>query len=290
MTTAAADAGMPDPDLTGVRALLLDLDGVLVLKGEPLPGAAEAVRVLLRRGIPFRVLTNSSLWARDTLAGRLAAAGLPIEPGSLVTALSASADLAARRWSGRPVYVLSSRDALREFEGQRLLDDEAALADAASAAAVIVGDAGPAFTWPRLNAAFRLVLGGARLVAMHRNRWWLTPDGVTIDSGAFVRALEFATGRRALLVGKPAPGIFDAAYASLGRPGAGPDLPRQAVLMVGDDLRSDVAGARRSGLRAAFVLSGKQGPADLAAARRRHPGDLPDVVAPSLFDLVRALD
>lgn len=295
--TADLDAALPAPDLSGVRALLLDMDGVLVLKGKPLPGAAEAVSTLLRRGIPFRVLTNSSLWSRDTLARRLQAGGLPIEPSSMVTALSASAELARRRWPGRPLYVLSAPDALREFEGQQLLADEQASADSASAAAVIVGDAGPGFTWPRLNAAFRLVLGGARLVAMHRNRWWLTPDGVTIDSGAFVRALEFATGRRALLVGKPAPGIFDAAYASLAVEGTAPDgggalpdLPREAVLMVGDDLRSDVAGARRSGLRAAFVLSGKQGPADLAAARRRGSADLPDVVAGSLSDLVRALD
>ncbi len=292
---AAAAADVADPPerrraaVTGVRALLLDMDGVVVLKGAPLPGAAEAVGELARRRTPFRVLTNSSLWSRDSLSGLLSRAGIEIAPAALVTALSASAALTRRRWPGRPLYVLAAPDALREFDGQRLLSDEEAAAGG-PAAAVVVGDAGAGFTWARLNAAFRLVRGGARLVAMHRNPWWLTPEGVTLDSGAFVRALEFATGRRALLVGKPAGAFFEAACESLGVTAASRDPGRDAVLMVGDDLQSDVAGAKRVGLRAAFVLSGKHGPADLAAARARGTSWLPDVVAPSLADVVAALD
>jgi HAD superfamily hydrolase (TIGR01458 family) len=275
--------------LSGVRAMLLDMDGVVVLKGAPLPGAAEAVRALSRRGTPFRVLTNSSLWSRDSLSGLLSNAGIEIEPAAIVTALSASAALTRQRWPGRPLYVLAAPDALREFDGQRLLTDEEAAAGG-PAAAVVVGDAGPGFTWQRLNAAFRLVRGGARLVAMHRNPWWLTPDGVTLDSGAFVRALEFATGRHAFLVGKPAGAFFHAACESLGVTAGSGDRGRDGVLMVGDDLRSDVAGAKRAGLRAAFVLSGRHGPADLAAARTRDAALLPDVVAGSLAEVVAALD
>ncbi len=288
-------AGAADPPdrrraaLAGIRALLLDMDGVVVLKGAPLPGAAEAVRALSRRGTPFRVLTNSSLWSRDSLSGLLSKAGIEIEPTAIVTALSASAALARRRWPGRPLYVLAGPDALREFDGQWLLTDEEAAAGG-PASAVVVGDAGAGFTWPRLNAAFRLVRGGSRLVAMHRNPWWLTPEGVTLDSGAFVRALEFATGRRAFLVGKPAGAFFEAACESLGVTKGSADGGRDAVLMVGDDLRSDVAGAKRVGLRAAFVLSGKHGPADLAAARARGASLLPDVVALTLSDVVAALD
>jgi HAD superfamily hydrolase (TIGR01450 family) len=332
--------------LAGVRALLLDMDGVVVARGKPLPGAGEAVAALVARGIPFRFLTNSSLYSRESLSRRLTGAGIRVAAPDIVTALTASATLTAGRWPGRALYVLGAPDALVEFEGQRLLSDEEAAdaarertsglpaADAARGgtggvpgadatregtrglpvAAVIVGDAGPGFTFARLNTAFRLVRGGARLVAVHRNRWWLTPEGETLDSGAFVRAIEYAAGRRALLVGKPAPSFFEAALASLGAPSSGtpgssearpenpPGMPdRRAVLMVGDDLQSDVAAARRVGLRAAFVLSGRHGPADLAAARRRSgvgpdgrgrsdDGRLPDAVAPSLAEIVAALD
>ena len=292
--------------LAGVRALLLDMDGVVILRGQPLPGAADAVATLAARGIPFRVLTNSSLHDRQTLSRLLTAGGIRVDATAIVTALSATASLASRRWPGGALYVLAAPDALREFAGQRLLsDDEAAAAarDGASGspvAAVIVGDAGPEFTFARLNIAFRLVSAGARLVAVHRNRWWLTPDGITLDSGAFVRAIEYAAGRRALLVGKPASSFFEAALESLGVPAEAPDVPgaweRRTVLMVGDDLLTDVAAARRVGLRGAFVLSGKHGAADLAAARRhagsRAPGGvfLPDAVAPSLSEIVAALD
>ncbi len=283
--------------LRGVRAALLDMDGVVVLKGRPIEGAGQAIASLRARGIPFRFLTNSSLWNRDSLAARLSGAGIGVRADEIVTALSASAALAARRWRDRPIYVLAAPDGLREFDGQWLVgDDEAAQLgrDApARVAAVVVGDAGPGFTYERLNAAFRLVRGGARLVAVHRNRWWLTPEGETIDSGAFVRALEYACGRRSLLVGKPSPAFFSEALASLWRAGgtvAGdPALDRRDILMVGDDLQSDIAAARRVGLRAAFVLSGKHGPRDLDLARRRGRQGLPDAVATSLAEIVAAL-
>jgi len=278
--------------LRGVRAFLLDMDGVVVLRGAPLPGAGTAIASLAARGIPFRFLTNSSLYSREALARRLSGAGIPVGAADIVTALSASAALAARRWPEGALYVLGAPEALVEFAGQRLLsDDEASEAaregsQAGEVAAVIVADAGSGFTFERLNTAFRLVRGGARLVAVHRNRWWLTREGATLDSGAFVRAIEYASGRRALLVGKPADSFFRTALATVGVPG---ELGLRDVMMVGDDLQSDIAAARRAGMRAAFVLSGKHGASDLAAARRRG-GLLPDLVAPSLSEIVAALD
>jgi HAD superfamily hydrolase (TIGR01458 family) len=288
MPSAPRDAAIGF-SLGGIHALLLDMDGVVVRRGEPLPGAAEAVAALIRQGVPFRLLTNSSLWCRQSLAHKLLGAGVPIGSDRIVTALSATAALSRRRWPDRPLYVLATPDALREFEGQWLLSDAEATTAGATTAAVIVGDAGAGFTWERLNAAFRLVRGGAQLVAMHRNPWWLTPGGPTLDSGAFVRALEFATGRRALLVGKPAQAIFRAAVDSLAAE-VGRGLAPDAVLMVGDDLQTDVAGARRAGLRTALVLTGKHGPDDLEAARGRGTAALPDLVEPTLGAVVAALD
>ena len=267
--------------LGGVSALLIDVDGVLTSRGLPIPGSGEAIDRLRERGIPFRLLTNTSLVSRRSLAERLGRIGIRVDPGSIVSCLSASAALAAARWAGRPLFVFATPEALTEFEGQLVLSDGEAAADGASVAAVIVGDAERGFTFDRLNLAFRLARSGARLVAMHRNAWWNAEDGLRLDSGAFVRALEFATGRRALIVGKPAPAFYRIAIASLG-------VPAGHIAMVGDDPVTDVGGAARIGLRTALVLTGRTSAADLRTpARGAAP---PDAVAPSLAEVVAALD
>ncbi len=277
------------------RGLLIDVDGVLVQQDRPIEGAPEALAELDRRGLPYRLATNTSLVSRATLARQAARLGLAVDPELILSALSASAALTARRFPGQPLFVLCSADARREFAGQRLLGKEEAdqaagardrvegAADAGlpSCAAVVIGDSPEALGYANLNRAFRLIRGGARLVAMHRNPWWLTPAGPTIDAGAFVVALEFATGRRALLAGKPSRTFFAEAARALG-------LRAANVVMVGDDLRADVAGARRAGLRAVWVRSGRHSPHDLAAAAAR--GDpLPDAIAADLGTLVAAL-
>jgi HAD superfamily hydrolase (TIGR01458 family) len=280
---------LPPPDgslsgtMAGARALLLDLDGVLVQVDRALPGAAAALAELDRRRLPYLIATNTSLMSRATLARRAAAVGIHLDASRIVSALSVTAALTARRFAGRPLYVLCSDDARTEFAGQWLLPtgDAAAAASAPPCAAVVISDAAEALTYAGLDEAFRLVRGGARLVAMHRNPWWLTARGPTLDAGAFVVGLEFATGRRALVAGKPARTFFAEAVRRLGHPAA-------EVVMVGDDLRTDVAGARRAGLRAVWVRSGRHGADDLARhAARGEP--LPDAVADDLPAVVAAL-
>lgn len=285
---------LPPPDgslartVAAARAFLIDVDGVLVRAGRALPGAAEALAALDRRGLLYRLATNTSLVSRATLARQAAAMGLAVEPERIVSALSVTAALTARRYPGRPLYVLCADDAREEFAGQRLLD--AAGADAVldgragpegTCPAVVIGDGPGALTYDNLDRAFRLVRGGSRLIAMHRNPWWITPRGPTLDTGAFVAGLEYATQRRATVVGKPSPAFFAAALRDLGQ-------PAHAVVMVGDDLRSDIAGAHRAGMRAVWVRSGKDGPDDLArhAARGRRP---PDGEAADLAAVVAAL-
>ncbi len=181
--------------LHGVRALVLDADGVLVMRGAALPGAREALARLDERGIPYRVATNISAVHRETLAARFERIGLPIPPERIVTALSATAEDARRTYPGRPLFVITRPDGLREFGDHPLLAHEDADADDARAAAVIFGDGDEDLSYANLDRAFRLVRRGAELVAMHRNGWWYTAKGETIDTGAFVAAVEYATGR-----------------------------------------------------------------------------------------------
>jgi HAD superfamily hydrolase (TIGR01458 family) len=272
--------------LDRVRALVLDADGVLVLKGRPIDGSPEAVARLVERRIPFRVVTNYSSMHRDTLAARFAAGGLTIAPEWIVTAASAAAAYVRARHPD--AFVLGAPDALREFEGIRLLGrDEVDAGEPASA--VVIGDAGDELPFRDLDRAFGLVRGGAELVGMHRNPWWLTPRGVTLDSGALVAGLEFAAGRRARIAGKPSPTVFrvalDGLAVELGR------RPRRGeVAMVGDDLLSDIRAGQRAGLLGVLVLTGKHGAADLERLGQGPRGTRPHAIAPSLADVVAALD
>jgi HAD superfamily hydrolase (TIGR01458 family) len=280
----AAHVSLSDA-LRGVRGLLLDLDGVLTLRGAALPGAKEAVARLDARGMPFRIMTNTSAISRESIAGFGQRAGFSTRADQITSALSVTAAWTVRRFPGQALFVLATEDARTEFAGQRLLTlDE--MAANHPAAAVVIGDDEAAVRYDVLNAAFRLVRDGAPLIAMHRNPWWLTADGPRIDSGAWVAALEYATGRRATVLGKPAVAFFRAGLRSL------PGGPRaDEVAMVGDDVDTDVLAAQRLGMRGIFVRSGKHGDAELAvAALRGRGGGRPDAVADSLLDVVAALD
>ena len=283
--------------LVGVRAFVLDADGVLLMKGAALPGAREALRALDRRGIPFRVATNFTSAHRGTLAAHFQAAGLPIPEGQIVTAASATAARTAAAYPGEPLFVITKPDGRREFDGQHLLAYEEADLPDARAAAVVLGDGESDLSYANLDRAFRLIRGGAALLAMHRNPWWFTARGPTLDSGAFVAALEFATGVRAVLCGKPGPIMFRTALAGVAADLGGRVAARE-VAMVGDDPSQDIIGARRLGMRGVLVLTGKTSAAGAAALRHgeapgRNAGRsraVPDAVARSLADVVAALD
>jgi HAD superfamily hydrolase (TIGR01458 family) len=281
-------------DMVGVRALLLDMDGVLVLKNAPIPGAIEALAALDARGIPYAIGTNTSLVSRTTLARELGRAGLPVEAGRIVSAVSVAAAYVRRRFAQAPLYVLAAPDALTEFDGLTLLSHDEAAALDARVAAVVVGDAAEEFTPRNMQSAFVLLRNGARFVAMHKNRWWLTPGGVMLDAGAYVVGLEYVTQRRALVTGKPSRAFFAEGVRQLDRLASGGrethSLSAAEVAMVGDDLWNDVRGAQKAGLRGVFVRSGKHGEAELARVSSERGGRAPDAIAPSLVEIVAAME
>ena len=128
-------------------------------------------------------------------------------------------------------------------------------------------------TYARLNPAFRLLLEGAELVTLARNRYWKDHGGLMLDVGAFAAALEYGSGKTATLVGKPAPSFFAAALDSLGV------APSEAAV-VGDDLESDVRGGQAAGMKGILVRTGKFLPEELAASSIR-----PDALVDSVADL-----
>lgn len=248
-----------------VRALLLDLSGVLYVGKEALPGAIDAVRRAQAAEIPIRLITNTTREPRAAIVGKLAELGFAFEPSQLTTAPSA---IRARLESESRTPLLLVHPALEaEFEGVATGDPDV----------VVLGDMGTAFDYAVLNCAFRVLMEGAPLWVMGTNRYFREADGLSLDIGPFVRALEYAAGVAAENFGKPDARLFHAAIEDL-------DLPPGQVLMVGDDVTGDVDGARAAGLAACLVRSGKYQEGDEQRAQQPGAG-----LADGLADIVDAL-
>lgn len=231
--------------MSSVRALLLDLDGTLYGEAGAVPGAPEALAALRRRGVPLRFVTNTTRRSRRLLAERLAAYGLVARPEEIVTAVMAAvASLRAR--GVRRVAPFVAEATLEDLAGFEL--------DGPTPEVVLVGDLGEEWDFVRLNRAFHHLMDGAELVALQRDRYWQRGDGLALDAGPFVAALEYASGRTATVAGKPSKAFFQAALATLSADGiTGPE----GVVMVGDDLWGDIEGAHGAGLAAWLVRTGK---------------------------------
>jgi HAD superfamily hydrolase (TIGR01458 family) len=257
----------PSP-LASVHGWLFDVDGVLHVGAHPVPGAAELLAELTAREIPFRLLTNTTTASRATLTTQLRAMGFPVSEHLLITAPMATAAYIRRRFPGVACYLLAKGDAVDDFHaaGVPIVGPDGA----PDAGVVVIGGAEDELTYARLNHAYRLLLNGAKLVAMHRNTAWRTAEGMSLDSGPFVTALATVAGVRATVVGKPAAAFFRQAIRDI-------ELPGAELAMVGDDAINDLAPARRLGMAGVLVRTGKPvGPAEEAQS---------DVVINSVADL-----
>jgi len=254
----------PHPELEGVGALVLDLDGVIYERDVPIPGAARTVRRLRETGVPIRFLTNTTSRSRAGLADRLAA--MDIEAG--IDEIQSPPAAAARhlRRDGKSALLLVQEGALEEFDGVVREDRRPD--------AVVVGDLGDGWNFELLNRAFRAVFEhGAELVGLGRTRYWDSGGTLQLDAGPFVVALEYAADVEALVLGKPEAAIFESVVDDL-------DVEPGQVAMVGDDVRSDVDAAMGAGLRGVLVRTGKFRPPDL------DQGIEPDLVLDSVADLL----
>ena len=237
-------------------AALIDVDGVLHIDGDPIPGAVEAMARLREMNVTFRLLTNTTVRTRASLGTLLRDLGFDVTDDEIITAPVATAAYVRGKYPDQPAYAIVKPAVLADFDGVPLTDSP-------DAQVVIVGGAEEHFTYPALNHAFRLLLNGAAFVAIHRNLWWQTTTGPALDAGTFVKGLEHATGRRATVVGKPAAPFFRAAFRSLG-------LPPSRIVMVGDTHRHDILPPMRLGATGALVQTGSFRDADLAFGTPDH--------------------
>ncbi|MEU4996058.1 HAD-IIA family hydrolase [Streptomyces sp. NPDC021622] len=233
----------------GIGAVLIDIDGVLTVSWEPLPGAVAAMERLRAAGIPLALVTNTTSRTRASISARLAEAGFPVTVDDILTAPAVTAAYLREHHPGARCLLLNAGDIRDDLTGVTLVDESEADVDV-DVDVVVVGGAGDEFGYAALNRVFRHLQRGAHLVAMHRNLYWRTADGLDLDTGAFLLGLERAARVEATITGKPSDAFFAAALAHLG-------AEPSATLMIGDDIEFDVLAAQRGGVTGVLVKTGK---------------------------------
>lgn len=234
-TTSAPTSPAP------VKGFFIDIDGVLLIEKQLIHGALETIDFLNKNSIPYMLLTNTTRRSRMSLYANLQRMGFKLTPKQIYTAPYA-ASLWLKSKGVKAIHLYLRGDVYREFKDFRITANKPEY--------VIIGDVGEDLTYDNLNQVFRLIMGGARMLALQKNRYWQRGDGLAIDAGAIVAALEYATRKRAFVIGKPSPGFFRHAIAQIG-------LPAENIAMIGDDMESDIKGAARLGLQTIAVQTGK---------------------------------
>jgi HAD superfamily hydrolase (TIGR01458 family) len=236
-----------------MKAILFDLDGVLYTGDKPIVGAATVIKWCLDNAIPHLFLTNTTSRPRSALVDKLARFDIKSAPDDFLTPA-----LAAQQWlrsniSGKIALFVpdATRDEFAEFE-QCGHDAEQ------GAEAVIIGDLGEAWDFKTLNRAFRLLMNqtDTKLIALGMTRYWRAEDGLRLDAAPFVKALEHASGREAIVLGKPSKEFYSSALDKLG-------CKAGETIMIGDDIRGDIEGSQNAGIRGVLVTTGKFQQSDL---------------------------
>ncbi|MDD1716628.1 MAG: TIGR01458 family HAD-type hydrolase [Methanoregulaceae archaeon] len=235
-----------------ITSLLIDIDGVLYVGDTAITGANDALGYLREKGYRFRFVSNTTRKSRKSISTYLMGMGIVIPESMIFTPLLAAADYMKSRGRTR-CHLLGTPDIAAELRSQGIT------LDSGDVDYVVVGDAGDAFSYEQMNGAFRLLLEGAMLLALEKDRYWMGQGGLQLSAGPFVTALEYASGKSAQVIGKPAPQFFSLALDSMDA------LPGESA-MIGDDITTDIGGAMALGMKGILVRTGKFRPEAIAGA------------------------
>ncbi|MGB8667760.1 MAG: HAD-IIA family hydrolase [Serratia inhibens] len=232
------------------KGVILDVDGTLLLHGKALPGAGEAIAALRRAGYRLHFVSNTTSRSEAQLAQALFLQGIDASEAEIQTSVSACLYFLQTHFSDKKGFIAVPEALQKHFSQLARCDDRPDY--------VVLGDLDERFNYAILNQIFNFIRNGAQLVVFHKNNWYFRDGKTWLDSGAFTRALELAGDTQAVVTGKPSPVMFQSAIQRMG-------LQKDQVLVVGDDVTTDVAGARNAGLAFLLVGSGKFKPTDLTA-------------------------
>ena len=218
--------------------------------------------------MPCRLVTNTSTLSLASLQQKINALGFSIPANEIISAPQAT--LLYLKNQHQPVCrLLLAEDVKNDFKELRQSDTAADY--------IVVGDIGDAWSYPLLNQVFNCLINGAKLIAIHKNRFWQTEHGLQMDIGGFIDGLEYASGVKAMIIGKPSPDFFQIALDDMG-------LKPDEVAIIGDDIDVDVGGGQQAGLKGILVKTSKyrQSYAEISAVR-------PDLIIDSIVDLPKVL-
>lgn len=256
--------------LAHIKGILFDLDGVLYVGPKRIDGALEAINIVRNSAIKCRFITNTSTLSRVSLKQKLEKLGFNILLEEIISAPQA-AKIYLQKFAPdhvNPVcHLLLADDVKNDFSA---FSQSVKHADF-----VIIGDIGDAWSYEMLNDIFNLLVNGAELIAIHKNRFWQTEHGLQMDIGAFIAALEYASGKSAVIIGKPSIDFFQMALNDM-------SLSASEVAIIGDDIDSDIGGGQLAGLTGILVKTGKY--------RKEYTANsevVPDLVLDSIADLVK---
>ena len=244
--------------------ILVDIDGVLREGKDLLPNAAEFIDYIKSKH-KVCLLSNSTFFKGETIRTFFQDHQIDLGNISIQTALDVAIAYAAQNYQTYNVYA--SKDGLAAFNHTNVLNPQACF----------VGDLKTAWTYEICTEIFNHVMNGADLVALHKNRFGKGVNGLTLDAGAFISGIEYSSGKKATLLGKPNKVFFE----------SGIELCKGSTpfVMVGDDLKGDIEGAQLAGGRSILVLTGKTNQAILAASTIQ-----PDAFAEDLSGVINILE
>jgi HAD superfamily hydrolase (TIGR01450 family) len=235
-----------------IGGVLLDIDGVLVTSWEPIPGAADTLRVLADHQIARSYLTNTTTRTRAQIAALLTDAGMDVAPDEVITAAALTAEYVRDRYPGARCFLVNSGQIAEDMPGVDIVYSSSFAGPKAPETpdVVLLGGAGPEYTHLTLSWVYDWMAQGVPVVAMHRSTAWTTADGLRVDTGMYLIGMEATSGRKVTAVGKPAPEGFIAAANRLG-------VDPEEMYMIGDDLNNDVLAGQVVGMTGVLVRTGK---------------------------------
>lgn len=250
--------------LSSTKGILFDLDGVLYVSSSTIDGAIEAIQKIRTSGMPCRFVTNTSTLSLASLHKKIQQLGFSIPENEIISAPQAAL-LYLRQLQDPVCRFLLANDVKKDFAEFRQSNTEAEY--------IVIGDIGNAWSYDLLNEVFNCLMHGAKLIAIHKNRFWQTEYGLQMDIGGFVDGLEYASGTKAMIIGKPSKDFFQIALDHMG-------LQANQAAMIGDDIDADIGGAQQAGLQGILVKTGKY---------RKSYADLSAITPDLIIDSVAAL-
>lgn len=245
--------------------LLIDFDGVIKLGDKVAPDAKDFFLYIDKEQIPSCILSNSTLRTANLIKEFLKNKGIELKIPAF-TAFDATVEYVKNHYSKVKVYcrdylLLHFNDILEENNPE----------------AIVIGDIGERWNYETMNEIFRYVINGAEIIAMHKNKYWQPEGELILDAGAFINAIEYASGKEAIIIGKPSPIYFQIALEKIGY------KTNTMFFMLGDDIENDINAAQLVGGKGILILTGKTKEEVIKKYK-------PDYIAHSLSDVINLLN